>query len=391
MNEAVTQRRIAFGMPLIGPEERAAVADVLNGSCLTHGPRVMEFERAFADYTGAPFTVAVNSCTAALHLAYLAMDIGPGDEVIVPAQTHVATAHAVELAGARPVFCDSEPRTGNIDLDRIESLITPRTKAITPVHYLGLPVDMKRLRSIADTRGLRIVEDCALSLGAFESNVHTGLLGDCGAFSFYPAKHITTAEGGMFITRDEKLARCVSAGRAFGIDRNIVSERHLPGGYDVTALGLNYRMSELNAVLGTCQLQRLPGILERRSENHARLTALLRQIDEIELLSSVRVDATSSHYCHLAILRKHLGGRRTEIIERLKQLGVETSVYYPRPVPNMTYYSRRYGYRESDFPLALRISNHGIALPVGPHLTTDDMVYLATTLKRVIREVATRG
>jgi perosamine synthetase len=391
MNEAVAQRRIAFGMPLIGPEERAAVEEVLQGPCLTHGPRVKEFERAFAEYTRAPFAIAVNSCTAALHLAYLALDIGPGDEVIVPAQTHVATAHAVELVGARPVFCDSEPRTGNMDLDLVESLITPRTKAISPVHYLGLPVDMKRLLSITSPQGLKIVEDCALSLGASESNVHTGLLGDCGAFSFYPAKHITTAEGGMFITRDEKLAATVSAGRAFGIDRNIVSERHLPGAYDVKALGLNYRMSELNSALGVCQLKRLPGILERRCENHARLTALLRQIDEVELLSSVRMDAVSSHYCQVAILRKHLAGRRVEIIERLKQLGVETSVYYPRPVPNMTYYTRRYGYMETDFPVAARLSSHGIALPIGPHLSTDDMAYIVALLKQVIREVASRG
>lgn len=391
MNEALAQRRIAFGMPMIGAEERAAVAEVLEGPCLTHGPRVREFERAFAEFTQAPYAVAVNSCTAALHLAYLAMNLGPGDEVIVPAQTHVATAHAVELVGARPVFCDSEPRSGNIDLDLIESLITPRTRAISPVHYLGLPVDMKRLLSMTRSRGIRVVEDCALSLGAYESNVHTGLLGDCGAFSFYPAKHITTAEGGMFITRDENLARTVSAGRAFGIDRNIVSERHLPGAYDVKALGLNYRMSELNAALGICQIEKLPDILARRTENHARLTAQLRQIDEIALLTSVQVDSVSSHYCHVAILRTHIASRRVEIIERLKQLGVETSVYYPRPVPNMTYYSRKYGYGDADFPVAMRLSNHGIALPVGPHLTPDDMTFMVATLKQVIREVAQRG
>jgi len=391
MNDAVIQRKIAFGMPLIGPEERAAVAEVLNGPCLTHGPRVKEFERAFAEFTSAPYAIAVNSCTAALHLAYLAMDIGPGDEVIVPAQTHVATAHAVELVGARPIFCDSEPRTGNIDLDQIESLMTPRTKAVSPVHYLGLPVDMNRLLSITRPRGIRVVEDCALSLGAYETSVHTGLLGDCGAFSFYPAKHITTAEGGMFITRDENLAKSVSAGRAFGIDRNVVSERHLPGAYDVKALGLNYRMSELNAALGICQLKKLPDILERRNENHARLTALLRQIVEIEMLTSLRVDAVSSHYCHVAILRKHMASHRVEIIERLKQLGVETSVYYPRPVPNMTYYTRKYGHGEADFPIAMRLSNHGIALPVGPHLTPDDMAFMVSMLKQVIREVARRG
>ena len=386
-----TARRIPFGMPIIGEAERAAVLEVLGGPCLTHGPRVKAFEAAFAEFTGAPHAIAVGSCTAALHLAYLALGIGPGDEVLVPAQTHVATAHAVELVGARPVFVDSEARTGNLDLDRLERLITPRTKAISPVHYLGLPVDMARVSAIAKARGLRVIEDCALSLGAYEGNVHTGLLSDGGCFSFYPAKHITTAEGGMFITRDPALAAAVSAGRAFGIDRNVVHERHVPGAYDVTALGLNYRLSEIGGAMGVAQMARLPGILERRAENHERLTAAMRGIEEVELLASGRPGARCSHYCLVTLLKAPLARRRYEIVERLKTLGVETSVYYPRPVPCMTYYRRKYGHTEAEFPVAARISGESIAWSVAPHIGPDEIACMTATFKQVLREARSHG
>src|SRR5919204_180441 len=155
---------IPFGKPMLGDAERAAVADVLAGTTLTHGPKVKEFEQAFAEFTRAPHAIATASCMAALHLSYLAVDLGPGDEVLVAAQTHVATAHAVELCGARPVFVDADPRTGNIDLDDLERKITDRTRAIGLVHYLGLPVDMRRVPDIARAPGPYVVQDCALAL-----------------------------------------------------------------------------------------------------------------------------------------------------------------------------------------------------------------------------------
>lgn len=379
-------KRIPFAAPLIGREEREAVLRVLEGPTLTHGPRVKEFEAAFAQFTGAPHAIATASCTASLHLAYLALGVGPGDEVIVPAQTHVATAHAVELCGASPIFVDSEPRTGNIDLDQIESRITSRTRAVSPVHYLGMPVDMDRLMGIARKRDLSVIEDCALAIGTYLNGTHAGLLGDAGCFSFYPAKHITTAEGGMLITRDAKLAAAAANRRAFGIDKNVVSERHVPGVYDVTALGLNYRLNEIGAAMGLAQMQRLPGILRKRRENYEALASALRGIPEIELLESTRDRYQSSYYCLVAVLRPPLGGRRLEIVEALKQRGVETSVYYPRPVPSLTYYREKYGHREADYPVAARLSAASIALPVGPHVEMEDVRMITETLKAVIRE-----
>ena len=297
MATSSSTRNIPFGKPLLGEAERRAVLDVLSGPVLTHGPRVHEFEQVFARYTGAPFAVATSSCTAALHLAYLHLGIGPGDEVIVPTQSHVATAHAVEYCGAKPVFVDSEPQTGNIDVDAIEGQITPRTRALSVVHYLGLPVDMDRVMRIAERHKLFVVEDCALALGATYRGVHAGLLGDVGCFSFYPVKHITTAEGGMLITRHADVAKSVSMQRAFGIDRNIVSQRKTPGDYDVERLGFNYRLNEIGAALGLAQMRQIDGFLAKRHENERMLREALAEIDGITMFESSRPGCRSSHYC----------------------------------------------------------------------------------------------
>lgn len=378
------RREIPFGKPLIGDEERRAVARVLEGTILTHGPSVKAFEAAMAAYTGAPHAIGTASATASLHLAYFCTGIGPGDEVLVPAQTHVATAHAVELVGARAVFVDSDPTTGNIDLGQLEAMIGPRTRAISVVHYLGLPVDMRRVMELARRHDLLVVEDCALGLGSSIDGTHVGRFGDLGCFSFYPVKHITTGEGGMTITRRADLAALTSTRRAFGIDRNIVQERAIPGVYDVQELGLNYRLTELGAAMGVEQMKRLPGFLERRRRNHQLLSRLLREIDGIEILAEPPPGFVTSWYCHLAILSADLAPQRSEIVDRLKARGVGTSIYYPRPVPHMTWYRQKYGFRDDQFPQASRLSYRGIALPVGPHLDEEDMAYIAESLRQAL-------
>jgi dTDP-4-amino-4,6-dideoxygalactose transaminase len=381
------RKDIPFGKPIMGDEEYAAVTEVLKSGILVHGPRVKAFEADFAAYTDAPHALAVGSCTAGLHLAWMDLDIGPGDEVIVPAQTHTATAHAVEFTGAAPVFVDCDPITGNIDLDLIEEALSPRTKGICVVHYLGLPVDMDRVNAIARERGLFVLEDCALSIGARFKGVHTGLLGDAGSFSFYPVKHMTTAEGGMFLTRHADLAARIGTKRAFGVDR-VVGERKTPGVYDVVCLGYNYRMNELGAALGVEQLKRIDGFLSQRRENYLALAALLAGVDELRVLDSAgRGDFQSSFYCLSVVLSEKLRERRVAIVEELKAMGVGTSVYYPRPVPHMAYYRKKYGFREDSYPKAAAISYGSIALPVGPHLDGEDMHFIATALKHALRKV----
>lgn len=383
----IQPKTIQFGRPMIGEEEREAVHRVLLGSTLTHGPLVKQFEADFTAFTGAPHAVAVASCTAALHLAYFHLGLGPGDEVVVPAETHVATAHAVELCGARPVFVDVEPDTGNLDVAQIEAAVTERTRAISVVHYLGLPVDMAPVLAVARRHGLFVVEDCALALGTRRGGEHAGLAGDVGCFSFYPVKHMTTAEGGMLVTRSAEIAESVGKARAFGIDRNVPAERKVPGMYDVEGLGFNYRMNELGAALGVVQLGRLPEFLRRRRENYEALRAGLDEVEEVQQLRAPVAGEESSYYCHAILLRESLAGRRIALMQALKARGVETSIYYPRPVPHMTYYRNKYGYTDGSFPVAARLSGHSIALPVGPHLDPDDMVQIVAVLKDALREV----
>ncbi len=360
--------------------------EVLGTPTLVHGPRSEEFEKLFAAYTGAPYAVALSSCTAALHLAYFHLGIGAGDEVIVPAQTHVATAHAVELCGGKPVFVDAEAQTGNIDIDQIEQKITPKTRALSVVHFLGMPVEMDRVVQIAKKHGLFVVEDCALAVGSFFKGAHAGLCGDLGCFSFYPVKHITTAEGGMAISRDEKLVKALRLKKAFGVDRS-VAERTIPGVYDVTALGFNYRMSELQAAIGIEQVKQIPSFIAKRKTNYEFLAKGLEEIDEISLLRSTHGDFQSSYYCLSILLKETLAPLRPEIIRFLKKRGVGTSVYYPQPVPLFSYYQTKYHAQEKDFPVATRISRTSIALPVGPHLALEDMDYIVDRIKEAFVHV----
>lgn len=379
-------RTIPFGKPLLGDEEKRAVMKVLNGPILVHGPMSKAFENDFAVFTGAREAVSVSSCTAALHLAYFDLGIGPGDEVIVPAQTHTATAHAVEYTGAKPVFVDAEMRTGNIDIDQIEGHITPNTRAISVVHFLGMPVAMDRIVEIANKYDLFVLEDCALAIGSYYKGVHVGLYGNAGCFSFYPVKHMTTAEGGMLITKDKELAGRITRKRAFGVDR-AHGERQVPGVYDVNMLGYNYRMNEIQAAIGIEQLKRMDGFLKKREINYRALENGLREIDEISLFESTNEDFKSSYYCLSTVLSPELRGKRFEIVQYLKERGVGTSVYYPRPVPHLSYYKEKYGHGDDSYPNAARISYSSIALPVGPHLDQEDMEYIIENIKKTIYEV----
>lgn len=379
-----TSREIPFGRPLIGPEERAAVLRVLESPQLVHGPLAKAFEAAFAATLGPDASAtSVSSCTAGLHLAYMHLGIGPGDEVIVPAQTHVATAHAVEITGARPVFVDCDRNSGNIDPAALADAITERTRAVSVVHYLGLPVHMDPVIATARKRGLFVVEDCALALGARLDQKACGLLGDVGAFSFYPVKHITTGEGGMVVSRHREVTASIENIKAFGYDRT-VAERKVPGVYDVARLGLNYRMNEIAAAIGLEQLRKSGLFAQRRAENARLLREQLADVGEIALLQDGTARATHANYCLGAVLDERTGRRRGDIMLELRARGVGTSVYYPVPLPLSRYYLDKYRAAPAAFPNAQRISSQSIALPIGPHLDAEDMRRVATELKSAI-------
>ena len=380
-------KKILFGKPMIDHQEKDAVMGVMDGSILVHGPVATQFENKFASFTEAPNAVSVSSCTAGMHLIYFALGYGPGDEIIVPAQTHIATAHAVELTGAKPIFIDAAQKTGNIDIESIEPAINSKTKAIAIVHYLGVPVDMPKVVEIAKKHNLFLLEDCALAPGAKVDNIHVGLHGDAGVFSFYPVKHLTTAEGGMIILKNKDLAQKLKLLKAFGVDRTH-GERKIPGVYDTIALGFNYRMSEIHAAIGVVQLDKLSDFLIKRKNNFIALENYLRKINGLRVLpqpSDGHIE--SCHYCLGALLDEDIAPKRSKIINALAERGIGSSVYYPQPVPRMKYYQEKYGYDEKRYINATRISDGMLALPVGPHLNIEDMKIIANELENCIEKI----
>ncbi len=376
--------KIPFGKPCVGKNEFSAVLDVLKTGKYVHGPKSIEFEENFRKFTKAKFSISVSSCTAGMHLFYFALGFGRGDEVILPAQTHVATAHAIMLTGAKPVFIDCEMKTGNIDINKIEKSITAKTKGIVVVHYLGMPVDMPRIIKIAKKHKLFILEDCALSLGAKVDNKHTGLHGHAGVFSFYPVKHMTTAEGGMLITNNKNLANKIRLQKAFGVNR-AYNERKIPGMYDATHLGFNYRMSEIHASIGIQQLKKIPTFLKKRSENYKEISKRLKQLNFLTVLPESNNRLLSSHYCLCVILNKSIAKYRSKIMNSLGKKGIGSSIYYPHPVPRLSYYKNKYNLNKKNFVNASCISDCSIALPVGPHLNKKDMKFIANTLIKIIK------
>ena len=379
--------KIPFGRPLIGAEEIKAVNDVLSGPILVHGPVAKEFELKFAEFTKSPSAISVSSCTAGMHLVYLSLGLGAGDEVLVPAQTHIATAHAVEVTGATPVFVDSELNTGNINISLIENAINSKTKALAVVHYLGVPVDMELINKIAKKHNLFVIEDCALAPGTILDDKHVGLHGDVGVFSFYPVKHITTAEGGMVISKHEDLLKKISHIKAFGLDRNY-SERRVPGLYDVNDLGLNYRISEIHSAIGVEQMKKLPDFLAKRKSNFKKLEGGLKDINGVTVLPQLDNDRfVSSYYCLGLILQENLQKSREKIMNSLTKRGIGTSIYYPSPVPRMTYYKNKYGYNSNNFKNSEIISDGMISFPIGPHLSIEDMNFISKQFKEVMEEI----
>ncbi len=369
---------------MLGDPEKLAMAEVLSGHILTHGPRCAAFETRFAQYLDVKHAITTSSCTTALHLSLVAHGVGPGDEVIVPAMTHVATAHAVEHCGAVPVFADVDPATGNIAPDRVADAITPRTKAIMVVHFLGLPCDMDGLMKVAAAKGIPIVEDAATALGARYGAKSPGASGATACFSFYPTKHITTLEGGMLVTNSDALAAKVRNQRAFGYDRGH-TERAIPGIYDIVSLGWNYRMSEGHAAVGLAQMDRLPGFLAQRKANAEMLRSALTKAADVTVFPDVHGKASTAYYCVNATLPKKGGPDRNELIVKLNARGVGTSVHYPVALPFAAYYRGKYGAKPGQFPIAEWIASRTISLPCGPHLNVDDM---ATVGKVFVEEYA---
>ncbi len=355
--------RIPFFQHDLGAPELDAFAAALAGPILTTGDVVAEFERGFAALLDAPHAVGVTSCTAALHLALLGLGIGAGDEVITTPMTFVATATAILQAGARPVFVDVERDTGNLDVERIESAVTARTRAILPVHLFGQMCDMRALRALADRRGLAVIEDAAHCLEGERDGVRPGMLSDAACFSFYATKSITSGEGGALVTRDAALAERVRVLRQQGLtwgaaERERQGYRHR----DVETLGWKYNMYNLQAAILLPQLPRVAG-------NHARRAALaVRYRDGLARLPTVHkpvVRPGVRHAWHLFTVRI-AGPERDAVVARLERDGVAVTVHYHPPVHLTAYFRRTFGHRQGEFPEAEAIAATTLSLPLYP-------------------------
>ncbi len=353
---------IPISKPFIGQEEKEGVLAVLESGMLAQGPRVAELEQRFAALCGTKHAIATSSGTTALHVALLAHEIGPGDEVITTPFTFIATVNSILFVGARPVLVDIDAETFNIDPTLIEAAVTPRTKAIMPVHLYGYPCDMDPILEIAERHGLAIIEDAAQAVGARYKGRMVGSFGTA-CFSLYATKNVMSGEGGMITTDDDVVAERARMLRSHGMRRR----------YYHDALGYNFRMSDLHAAIGVAQMDRLEGFTAKRRENAAYLSAHLR---------GVRVPTVREgfeHVWHQYTIR--VEGDRDAAVQQLNAAGVGTGVFYPVPAHKQNHLREMYA--GSSLPVAEQVSREVISLPVHPLLSQADLEKIVYEVNRL--------
>lgn len=364
---------LPYGRQSIDEGDVGAVAEVLRSDWLTTGPKVEEFERAFAEFVGAVHAVAVSSGTAALHAAMFAIGIGPGDEVIVPAMTFAATANCVVFQGGTPAFCDVQKDTLLVDPALVEEKITPRTKAVIAVDYAGQPCDYDELRAVAGRHGIALVGDACHALGATYKGRRVGTLAGLSTFSFHPVKHMTTGEGGMVTTDDAELAGRMRRFRNHGIesDHRQRAERGT-WYYEMTELGYNYRITDFQCALGLSQLKKLSGWVARRQEIAALYDKAFAEVPAVEPLAR-RPGRT--HAYHLYVVRLDLDRLRTDrnaIFKALREAGIGVNVHYV-PVHLHPFYRERFGTGPGLCPVAEVAYERILSLPIFPGMSDDDV------------------
>jgi len=369
--------KVPYFEPWITDNDKKNVIKSLNQRWLTNGPFLSKFENKFQNYINSKYALGVGSATHALHLSNRALGIGPGDEVIVPTFTFAATANSVLYCGATVVLADIDPSTFNISLKSIKNLITKKTKAIIPVHYGGQSCDMDEIMSIAKKNKLKVIEDCAHSLGSKFNNSFCGTMGDVGCFSFYPTKIITTGEGGMITTNKNNLLKKFKQLRSQGM--NITPnqrEKLIQWKYDVVDLGYNYRLDEIRSSLGLSQLNRINNINKLRIKIADKYNKLLKNIKGISLPV---IKSNRNHIFHLYSIKieKEYNLTRNELFKKLYNKNIGTSVQY-YPLHLMSYNKNKYN--NLDFPVANKIKNQILCLPIFPTMTQKQIQYVASNL-----------
>jgi len=398
--------KIPIAKPYIGEEEKKAAADVLGSGWLVQGARVARLEEMICKFTGAKYARASSSCTTALHLALLSMGIGPGDVVLVPSFTFVASANAIEYTGAKPIFVDIDLNSFNIDVEELENHLSgqnnqrARVTAIMPVHLFGLCADMNAVMKLAKRYNLLVIEDAACAMGSYCGPHHAGTIGDAGCFSFHPRKLITTGEGGMVITNSPDISSYISSLRDHGaevsdLERHTKNSSLLPA-YD--RIGYNYRLTDIQAAIGIEQMKKLNWILERRAEKAVRYDEGLRDIEWLQI-PHVPKGYRHSYQSYVVIVRdpddrsaclgkiEKLRNVRDTIMARLAERGIATR-QGTSAVHALGYYRKKYGLKEDDFPVSLRAEHLTIALPIYPQMTDEEQDYVINNLRQAVGEIS---
>ncbi|MEG2892722.1 MAG: DegT/DnrJ/EryC1/StrS family aminotransferase [Clostridium sp.] len=378
---------LPYALPMIEDKEIEAVVDTLKSNWLSKGPKTIEFEKRFAEYVGAKHAIAMNSCTAALHIALIANGIGEGDEVITTPLTFAASSNTIIHAGAVPVFVDIDEATMCIDPNKIEEKITPKTKAIVPVHYAGQSCDLERIREIANKHNLLVLEDAAHAVYTTHKGDMIGSKGDTAAFSFYATKNICTGEGGMLTTNSDEVAEKARFMSLHGMSKNAWN-RFAKGGswsYEILYPGYKYNMTDMQAALGLCQLDKIQRMQDIRKEYAEMYNEAFSKLEEIIAPSETEGNRHAWHLYVIRVKEDMLNIDRNEFIQCLAEENIGTSVHYT-PVHLHPYYMETFGYKYGDFPVAEKVFEGMLSLPLYPSMSTQDVEDVIDAVTRIVQE-----
>ena len=388
----MNEKFLPFALPCIAEEEINEVVDTLRSGWLTSGPKTKLFEENFAKFIGIPHALAVNSCTAGLHLALKVIDIQPGDKIITTPYTFTATAEVIRYLRAEPLFVDIDQNTFNIDVQQIAEILRTTTgvKAILPVHFAGQASDMDTILELAKQYSLKVVEDAAHALPTYYKGRLVGNLGDITVYSFYVTKTLATGEGGMIVTANPEYARQIQTLRLHGISKDVFNRdaSNLPAWhYDVIAPGFKYNMNDIAAALGIQQLIKINTFLQRRTEIAEQYTQALVDLP----LRTPYQHPDSTHAWHLYVLQLELENLtidRDTFIDYMKEVGIGTSVHFI-PLHLHTYWRERYNFKPIDFPVALDVYKRAVSLPIYPSMTDEDVQRVIKQVKLILHKYST--